>query len=370
MPSPPRRLARPLFTARGLHRAAVISLELAAVVLGLWVLRAVVKHFGFVLVPVAVALLLSALLSPAVAWLRGRGLPRGLSVVAVLVMGLAVVSGLVTFVVLAVTSHFAELSDSVAGSVARVQTWLSHGPLGLDANLLDRGRQWLQAHEASLVSDVMTAFTTFGSLVAGAVLTLVILVMFLLDGSRMWDFLLRLWRVPTRRYVDEAGREAFHSVVMYVRVTALIALVDAAGIGIGLLVVGVPLVVPLTALVFLGAFVPYVGAIVSGALAVAVTLVSNGPVAALIMLGVVIAVQQLEGNVLQPMLAGNFVRLHPLVVLLALTVGAVEGGIAGVLLAVPVTAAIRAAVLVAAARSGAGETDPPAEVTEDVHKRQ
>ncbi len=335
-------------------------------VLGLWVLRAVVQHFGFVLVPVAVALLLSALLSPVAAWLRDHGLPRGLSVVAVLVVGVGVVGGLVTFVVLAVASHFGQLSDSVSSGIEHVQTWLEKRPLGLDANLLERGRQWLQAHEASLVSDMMTAFTTFGSLVAGTVLTLVILVMFLADGPRMWEFLLRLWRTPTRRHVDEAGREAFHSVVMYVRVTALIALVDAIGIGIGLLVVGVPLVAPLTALVFLGAFVPYVGAVVSGALAIAVTLVSNGPAAALIMLGVVITVQQLEGNVLQPMLAGNLVRLHPIVVLLAITIGGVEGGIAGVLLAVPATAAIRAAILVAAARSGPGEADPePGEPAEE-----
>ncbi|MGH8921805.1 MAG: AI-2E family transporter, partial [Actinomycetes bacterium] len=180
-------------------------------------------------------------------------------------------------------------------------------------------------------------------------------VYFLYGGRSMWLFLVRLMPVPVRGQVDRAGLSAYSSLVGFVRATVLVAIADAIGIGIGLLAVGAPLVVPLTALVFLASFVPVIGAVLSGVVAVLVVLVANGPVQALIVLGVVIGVQQLEGNLLQPLLLGRAVKLNGLAVVLAVAVGGLTAGITGTLLAVPLLAVLNAGI-----RSlvGADDADP------------
>ncbi|PRX43704.1 putative PurR-regulated permease PerM [Prauserella shujinwangii] len=335
-------------TRSTLRTAAIVSGQFLLLFLALWALHSLIKYLSLVLIPVTVALLLTALMEPMVGWLHRHRWPRGLAVVATLLAGIAVVGGMVTFVVFAILGSIDELRRSVAQSVEQVQEWLRNTPLNLGGDLLQRAQNWLQGNQGPIASQALGAVSTVGEFVTGLVLALVLLVMFLYDGPRMWRFLLVPWRARTRDIIDDAGRGAYRSVVLYVRVTALIALIDAVGIGIGLAAVGVPLTVPLAAVVFLGAFVPYVGALVSGFLVVAVTLVSNGLVAALIILGVVLAVQQLEGQVLQPLLQGNFIKLHPAVVLVVLTIGAIEGGIVGVLLAVPATTALRAIVVAVA----------------------
>ncbi|MBK1786990.1 AI-2E family transporter [Prauserella cavernicola] len=337
-------------TADLLHRAATVSAELLLVFLAVWALRNVVQHLGYVLIPIAVALLLSAFLQPLVSFLNRHRWPRALSVLASFVAGLAVAGGIVTFVVFSIVNSFDELRERVTQSVSRVQEWLQTGPLDIDGALFDRVRDWLGGNQQAVVSQALGAFNTASSIVVGLLLSTVLLVMFLYDGPRMWRFLISPFRTQTRDLLDQAGRRAYRGVVSYVWVTALVALIDALGIGIGLVIVGVPLAVPLAALVFLGGFVPYVGAVTSGVLAVAVTLVSNGLGAALVILGVVLAVQQLEGNVLQPVLQGNVSRLHPAIVLVALVIGGAEAGIAGLLFAVPVLAAARAVILTVAER--------------------
>ncbi|MFF5986903.1 AI-2E family transporter [Prauserella flavalba] len=328
-----------------LRRAAIVSAELLLLFLALWALRNVVLHLSYVLIPVSVALLLSAFLQPLVAFLSRHGWPRGLAVVTSLIAGLAVAGGIVAFVVISILNNLDALRRQVTESVSQVEDWLRRGPLKFEGGLTDRVQEWLGGNEQAVISQALGAFNTVSAIAIGLLLSTVLLVMFLYDGPRMWEFLLRPFRTPTRAIIDDAGRKAYRSVVTYVWVTALVALIDAIGIGIGLAVVGVPLTVPLAALVFLGGFIPYVGAVVSGILAVAVTLVSNGGVAALIILGVVLAVQQLEGHVLQPVLQGNLSKLHPAVVLVALVIGGTEGGIAGVLFAVPVVAAVRAVLV-------------------------
>jgi predicted PurR-regulated permease PerM len=180
--------------------------------------------------------------------------------------------------------------------------------------------------------------------VTGFFLVLFTLFFFLRDGGQIWSFLCRLLpreaRVPTAR----AGHYSWHTLVSYVHATVLVAFVDAAGIGIGLVVLGVPLALPLAALVFLGAFIPVVGATVTGVVAILVALVANGPVTALIVLAVVIAVQQLEGHVLQPLIMGRAVALHPLAVILAIAAGIVVAGIVGGLIAVPLLAVLNTAI--------------------------
>lgn len=332
-------------TSGTLRQAAVISAQALLVFLALWALRSTAKHLSYVLIPLAVALLLTALLEPMVSWLVRHRWRRSLAVLVTLITGLITVGGLVTFVVVSVLNNFDELRLRVSEGLAQLQEWLSYGPLQIQGGLLDRAQQWLSSNQQELMSRAVGAFNTAGVFIAGVLIAAVLFIMFLSDGPKMWSFLLRPWSPQIRDTMDDAGRRAFRSVVLYVRVTALVALIDAVGIGIGLAIVGVPLTIPLTALVFLGGFIPYVGAIVSGFLAVAITLVSNGLVPALIILGVVLLVQQLESQVLQPILQGNFTHLHPAVVLVALIIGAAEGGIAGVLFAVPVLAAARGVVL-------------------------
>jgi predicted PurR-regulated permease PerM len=330
-------------TAGGLGRAAQLSAQVLLVLLALWAVREAVANLSFVLVPVAVALLLAAFLQPLVAWLRRHHVPRGLATVIAMLTGLAFVAGLVTFVTFAVLDSLPELSNRVSLSLDQLHTWLRTGPLHLgDARIqavFGQLKSWLTTHQQALLAGTMGLLATIGQLLAEALLVVVTLALVLYDGPRLWSFALRLFRRETGSLVDRAGRLAFTSVVRYVRTTALIALIDAVGIGIGLVALRIPLALPLATLVFLGAFVPYVGSFLSGTVSVAVALVSNGPITALIALGVIIAVQQLEGHVLQPWLTGNIVRLHPLVVLLAIAVGGEEAGIPGAVFAVPAVAA-------------------------------
>jgi predicted PurR-regulated permease PerM len=190
----------------------------------------------------------------------------------------------------------------------------------------------------------LSTAATVGEVFAGIALALFALIFFLYDGPRIWRFLLRLAPRARRERVDAAGLRAFASLVGYVRATVLVAFVDAIGIGLGLFVVGVPLAVPLAALVFLGAFLPIVGAVLTGGIAVLIALVANGPVPALVVLGVVLGVMQLESHVLQPLLLGRAVSLHPLAVVLAVAAGVVISGITGALLAVPLLAVLNTAV--------------------------
>ncbi|NIJ13769.1 putative PurR-regulated permease PerM [Saccharomonospora amisosensis] len=347
-----------------LRRAAIVSAQFLLVVVALWALTAIVKHLSYVVIPVLVALLLTALLEPIVSWLVRHRWPRSLAVLAALIVGLVVVGGIVTFMVLSIVDAYDELRLRVLESVAQLQNWLNESPFQASGGLLDRVQQWLSGNQQAVISQAVGAFSTISAFVVGLVVAIVLFVMFLYDAPKLWSFMLLPWRPRTREIVDDAGRRAYRGVVLYVRVTALVAFIDALGIGIGLAIVGVPLTVPLAALVFLGGFVPYVGAVASGVLAVVVTLVSNGFVAALIITGVVLGVQQLEGQVLQPVLQGNFSRLHPAVVLVALIIGGAEGGIAGILFAVPVLAAAKGAVLAIAehrqepdaGEAGTGET--------------
>lgn len=196
----------------------------------------------------------------------------------------------------------------------------------------------------ALTSGALSTAATVGEIAAGTALALFALIFFLYDGPVIWRFLLRAAPRVRRERVDVAGRRSFACLVGYVRATALVAVVDAVGIGLGLAIVGVPLVVPLAALVFLGAFVPTVGAVLTGGVAVLVALVANGPIPALVVLLVVIGVQQLEGHVLQPLLLGRAVRLHALAVVLAVAAGVVVAGITGALLAVPLLAVLNTAV--------------------------
>ena len=210
-----------------------------------------------------------------------------------------------------------------------------------------------------MISGALGAATTAGHLVEGFFITLFATFFFLASGRRIWSWLLRLLPRRSHTPVDDAARASWITLSQYVRATLLVALIDGIGIGVGAAVLGVPLAVPIGVLVFLGAFIPIVGALLTGALAVLVALVAQGPFVALLMLGVVLAVQQLESHVLQPFLLGRAVSVHPLAVILAIAAGATLAGIVGALFAVPAAAVTNTFIKSLAARG-----HPPAESTE------
>jgi len=322
-------------------RVLVIAAALALLIYLVMLLRIVV-------VPVAIAFLLTALLAPAVHWLLKRRVPRGPATALVLVGGLAALGGLLSFVVNTFITGFPALQSQLTSSFTQLEPLLTGPPFKLPTTWLQdipaQLGQLVSQNRDALTSGALTTAATVGEVVAGVALALFSLIFLLYDGPQVWGFLLRAAPRLRRDRVDVAGRRAFASLVGYVRATVLVAVVDALGIGLGLAIVGVPLVVPLAALVFLGAFIPTVGAVLTGGIAVLIALVANGPVAGLIILAVVVAVQQLEGHVLQPLLLGRAVKLHPLAVVLSVAAGLVIAGVVGALLAVPLLAVLNTAV--------------------------
>lgn len=342
-----------------LRVAAALAWRVLAVAGMLVVLGYVVIALRQVVIPVAVALLFTALLEPVVNWLTGHRVPRWLATLVVLVTGLALMGGLLTLVIQAFVSGLPDLQAQVLSSVEQIRVWLLHPPFGLPPvnlqSVLDSVSRSLSRNRYAITSGALSTAVTLGQYLTGAALALFALIYFLYGGRSMWRFLLGAVPRPVRARVDIAGQRSFASLGGFIRATVLVAVVDAAGIGIGLLVVGAPLVVPLAALTFLAAFIPVIGAVVSGVVAVLVVLVAKGGVAALIVLGVVIGVQQLEGNVLQPLLMGRAVELNGMAVVLAVAVGSVLAGIAGALLSVPLLAALNAGIR--ALTSGDAEPD-------------
>jgi len=324
-------------------RALVI---LAALAVGLWLVAAL----KVIVVPVAVALLLTVLLSPVVSALqRYARLPRAAAAGTALVLMLALVAGLLTLAGRSIVKGIAELWEQARDGIAQLMGWLDEGPLQLGTSDLDGYLEQLQDAAASsgqqIASGALSVGVTVGHVVAGTLIALFCTLFFLIDGRAVWAWLVGLVPRGSRERVHQAGRRGWVTLGAYTRTQILVAGVDAVGIGIGAAFLQLPLVVPLAVLVFFGSFIPFVGAIVTGAIAVLVALVTQGWVSALIMLGVVLLVQQLEGNVLQPFLMGHAVSLHPVAVLLVVTTGSLVAGIVGALFAVPIAAVLNTVVL-------------------------
>lgn len=310
----------------------------------------IIGFFQVIVVSVAVALLLTVLLAPVARFLHSRArFPRGLAAITSVLLLLAVVTGLVTVAGRSIASGFGDLYDQASQGVDEALDWLSSGPLALSTDQLDdlvqQGRDQISSNADSLVSGALSVTTTVGHVAAGSLITLFCTFFFLLDGRTIWAWLVGLLPVPVRERVHQAGRRGIVTLSGYTRTQILVALVDATGIGIGAAILGVPLALPLATLVFVGSFIPIVGAVATGAVAVLVALVSQGPVVALIMLGVVLLVQQIEGHVLQPFLMGHAVSLHPVAVLLVVAAGSLAAGIVGALFAVPIAAVLNTVVL-------------------------
>jgi len=307
-----------------------------------------VVQLDIVFVPLAIALLASAMLLPLVDWMHRRRVPRAAAVVIAIIASIGVVAGIMTFVVEQFIEGLPQLGDQITASVTDLEGWLAQGPLHISEDQIrqasDNVVKAIQDNQAAVTSGALSTATVVGEILTGTLLTLFILIFFLYDGSKIWEFVTRLAPRSARRRVRIAGSQGFRSLVGYVRATVAVAAADAVGIGVGLAILGVPLALPLASLVFIGAFVPIVGALLAGFLAVFVALVTKGFLTALLTLVIVVAVMQLEAHVLQPLLLGRAVRIHPLAVVLAITVGIVTAGIVGGLLAVPIVALLNTAI--------------------------
>ncbi|QUH00659.1 AI-2E family transporter [Saccharopolyspora erythraea] len=333
---------------RGLSGAAAVSWRVLVVAAAVGLAGYVLTYLAAVAMPVVIALLLAALLGPFSKWLTGRGAPRALATTLVVCVGLISVSAVLALVIGTVVADLPRLQAQVSNTLESGETWLRLGPLRLDQRQLDElvndATATLQTHQGGIVSGVLSTAVTSGEVLGGALLVLFTLIFFLYDGDRIWNFLLRGFPVGRRHRVDLAGRNGFDALTGYVRATAAVACMDAIGVGVSAALIGVPLAPALAALVFLGAFVPYLGILITGTLAVLVCLVTVGFWPAVLMAAIVIVVTQLEGHVLQPLLLGRASRLHPLAVVLSISVGFVFAGVAGAVVAVPVLAVSAAAV--------------------------
>jgi predicted PurR-regulated permease PerM len=323
-----------------------------------------------VVIPVIISILLAAMLQPTVAILIRWNVPRSLAALVVLVAGLGAVAGVLTYVINQFIDGVPGLVVRVQEGVQKIQDWAKEGPMHLEQRQIDNFfKQLTEALNDWFADDptstVETGVVTLGvafNVLAGLFLVLFTTFFFLRDGRRIWTFLARLLPEAAEEPLFRAGQASWRSLVSFVRATILVAIIDAVFIGAGLLIMDVKLAVPLAALVFMGAFVPIIGATVSGGVAVLVALVSDNWVTALIVLGVVLVVQQVEGHVLQPLLMGRAVRIHPLAVVLAVGAGVVLAGVIGALIAVPVVAVVNAAVRQLTVRAVVAESDPPGTV--------
>jgi predicted PurR-regulated permease PerM len=331
-----------------LRVSAAVGWRFLVVIGAIGVIVWVAGYLSVVVFPVAIALLLSALLAPVVDRLHRWHVPRGLATAIALVAGLAAVGGVLTFVIDEFSNGLPQLAAQVNQSIGTISNWLENGPLHLSQKqlqtVLSKFVSSIGANTDALTSGALTTAATVGEVLAGMLLTLFTTIFFLHDGAAIWSFVIRAVPENVRDRVNVAGRRGFSSLVSYVRATAEVAVVDAVGIGVGIAIIGVPLAAPLGALVFLAAFVPIVGAVIAGAVAVLVALVAKGLLAALIVLAIVIAVMQLESHILQPFLLGRAVRLHPLAVVLSIATGIAVSGIAGGLVAVPLLAVLNSGV--------------------------
>ena len=317
-------------------RAAQVLLILTVAAVSVFALMQV----KLLVIPVLIALILAAAIGPFVNFLRRRGIRGGLATGISFVLLLLLLAGVATVIYFSVRNQWGELVAQAASGLDELERFLLTGPVPVEREQLEQAREAVIqfATSSQVRSGAITGLSVVTEFVAGASLMVVILFFFLKDGAKIWNFFLRPFSGRREAKLRRVGHRTLEVLGGYVRGTAIVALVDTVAIGAALLIMQVPLAFPLAIIVFIGAFVPLVGATVAGILAALVALVANGPVVALIVVAVVIAVNQLEGDLLQPIVMGKSLQLHALVILLALTAGTILAGIVGAVLSVPLTA--------------------------------
>jgi len=345
-----------------LQRAAGWSWRLLLVGIVVYLAFRVASLLRLVVLPCVAALLLTALLQPLQSRLRRAGLPALTATWCTVLLAVAVLAGAGTLAATRATADYPTLVRELTHTGNELQSWLAGPPFhvrhGGIEGLANRGLTYLKQHQSLVAGTVLSGGRIFLEILAGLVLMLFITFFLLKDGDRIWAWLTGFLRPDSRRRTQLAGAAAWQALVYYVRGTIAVAAIHAVVIGFSLWILGVPLLVPLTILVFVAAFVPLVGILVAGTVAVLVTLGTKGWIAALILVVIFILENQLESHLLQPLVVGRMVRLHPLAVILVLAVGGVVAGIPGAIVAVPTAAALtRAAPYLSGRRPAVGSPE-------------
>ena len=322
-------------------------------------------QFKDILIPFMVAILVAALLVPLVQFLQRHHWPKWLAVAVAMLGTIAIVAGLVFVVVAQIRSGYPDLQTRSIKAYDDFKTFLANSPLQLDdrqiQGYIDQATAAFQKDGQALLSGALSVGTTAGHVAAGLLLVLFATLFILIDGKGIWGWIVRLFPRTARPALDGSGHAGWVTLTTFVRVQIFVAFVDAVGIGLGAWILGLvfggfPLVIPIAIAVFLGSFIPVVGAVLTGTIAVFVALVYLGPLPALIMVGIVILVQQVEGHVLQPFIMGTAVKVHPLAVVFSVAAGSFIAGIPGALFAVPIIAVLN--VMVKYIASGTWRTNP------------
>jgi len=325
-----------------LRVAAAYAWRLLLIAAAAGVIIWVVIQLKLLVIPLLIGILLTALLWPAFEWMLRHRVPRWLAIIAAMIGTTAVVAGLLWLVVWQTSSEWPKVQERTAEAIEEFRHYLIEGPLHLTEaqiqDYLDQGFALIEQQASLLWSGALAIGSTAGHVVVGALLTLFILICLLADGGGIWRWTTRLFPRDARPALDASARSGWRTVVNYAKTQLLVATIDSIGIGVGAFLLGVPLAIPIAVLVFLGAFIPIVGAVATGAIAVFLALVYNDPINAFWMLVIVIGVQQFEGHFLQPILMGSAVKVHPLAVILVVAGGSMIAGIPGALFAVPLAA--------------------------------
>nr|WP_228537632.1 AI-2E family transporter [Nocardia sp. XZ_19_231] len=320
------------------------SLCIVAIAAGAWVLGTITARLWVVILPVALAIVVTTILWPPTRWLTEQKLRPALAASITLLTFVAMLAGVVALIVPSVGDQAPQLADKATDGVNQVRDWIQGPPFRIRDEQLDSaveaivGR--LQSSGAQIANGVFTGVSTATSVLITVFLVLVLVFFFLKDGPRFLPWMHGVFGNRSGRHVEAVLARVWATLGGFIRTQAIVSMVDAVLIGAALFILDVPLALVLSVITFMGGFIPMVGAFVAGALAVLVALVGNGPTTALIVLGIVIAVQQLEGNVLQPVLQSRSMELHAVIVLLSVTAGGSLYGITGAFLAVPVVAMI------------------------------
>ncbi|MGK5498061.1 AI-2E family transporter, partial [Streptomyces sp. URMC 125] len=332
----------------GVRVAAEVGWRLLVLAGVIYVLIEVISAVSLLVLAFTVGLLLTALLQPTVARLRRLGIARGPATTITFVAGVAMLGLVGWFVVWQVMENLDDLTKQVQDGIEELKTWLLNSPFHVTEeqinNIADSLNDWLGSNSQEITSAGLQGVTVVMEFLSGAVLALFVTIFLLYDGRRVWNWSLNFVPAAARDAIAGAGPRAWTTLTGYVRGTVIVAFIDAFFIGIGIYFLDVPMAVPLAVFIFLFSFIPIVGAFASGTLAVIVAFVANGVVSALLVLAVVLAVQQLEGHVLQPFILGRLVQVHPLGVVLAVTGGSLLAGIPGAVTAVPVVAVLNTVV--------------------------
>ncbi|MFF0741325.1 AI-2E family transporter [Streptomyces sp. NPDC004111] len=332
----------------GVRVAAEAGWRLLVLAGTIWVLGQIISQVQLVAFAFMGALLVTALLQPTVAWLRRAGLPRGLATASTAILGFVIMGLIGWFVVWQVMDNAEDLSKQVQQGIQDLRQWLLDSPFHVTEQQINDISKNLSDAIGTNVQEITSAglagVTVIVELMTGLLLAMFCTLFLLYDGKRVWEWTLKLVPTAARPGMAGAGPRAWRTLTAYVRGTVIVALIDAIFIGLGIFFLGVPMAVPLAVVIFLFAFIPLVGAVISGALAVVVAIVANGPFTALMVLIVVLAVQQIEGHVLQPFILGRAVRVHPLAVILSVAAGGLISGIGGAVVAVPMVAVLNTAV--------------------------